>query len=100
MKVSIDLCVIPVGETGSLSPAIAECQRLLTAAGLSPQLHPFGTCVEGDWDTVMNAVRRCHERLHALGQARVFSTLKLSTRNDREQTLADKVDAVRSHLSD
>ena len=35
MKVIVDLCVVPVGVDVNLSPYIATCERLLTAAGLS-----------------------------------------------------------------
>ena len=98
MRVSVDLCVIPIGAGISLSPYIAECQRVLQEAGLTPQMHAYGTNLEGDWDTVMGAIRQCHERVHAMGAVRISSTLKLGTRTDRTQTLDEKVRSVREKL--
>lgn len=94
----IDLCVVPLGVGVSVSEQIAECERIVRAAGLQSQLHPYGTVIEGDWDAVFAAVKRCHERLHELGVPRIFTTVKIGTRTDREQHMQDKVDSVLAKL--
>ena len=98
MKVLADISVIPLGGELSLSPYIAACERVLTEAGLQPTLHAFGTNVEGDWDAVMAAIRRCHEVVHAMGAPRVSTTVKLSTRVDRAQSLQEKISSVQARL--
>ena len=97
--VSVDLCVVPIGVGVSLSPYVAACQRVIEAAGLSHELGPNGTALEGPWDAVMACVRDCHKTMHQMGAPRVYTTLKLNTRTDREQTLDDKVHSVRNLLS-
>lgn len=99
MKVSVDLCVIPIGTGVSLSDYIAACQKVLREAGLSAQLHAYGTNIEGEWDEVMAAVKRCHEVVHAMGAPRISTTLKLGTRTDRVQSLAEKVASVERKLA-
>lgn len=94
MKASMELCIVPIGTEASLSGYVAACQQVLEAAGLHPQLHAFGTNVEGDWEQLMIALRQCHETLHAMGAPRLQSSIKLATRIDREQSLADKVESV------
>ncbi len=98
MKVSIELCLVPIGTGTSVSSYVAECQRVLEAAGLQPQMHAYGTNVEGDWDTVFAAVKRCHQAVHEMGAARIFTALKVGTRTDREQSLDDKMASVRRQL--
>ena len=98
MRVIIDLCVVPVGVGISVSEHVAACQRVLQDAGLHHELHAYGTNVEGDWDEVFAAVKRCHEVVHDLGAPRITTTLKLGTRTDREQTMGDKVRSVRDKL--
>ncbi len=98
MKVHVDLCLIPMGGDVSVSAEIAACQQIFKAAGLSHQLHAFGTNIEGEWDDVMAAVKSCHQQVHALGRARVTSTLKVGTRTDRQQSLSDKVASVTARL--
>ncbi len=99
MQVILDLCIVPLGVGVSVSTYVAECHRVLQAAGLQSQLHAFGTNIEGDWDAVMAAVKQCHERVHAMGAPRITTTIKLGTRIDREQTMADKVRSVENKLS-
>ena len=100
MRVLADLSVIPIGVGVSLSEYVAACERVLRQAGLDPKLHAFGTEIEGDWDTVLTAVRRCHDVVHQMGSPRVSTTLKLSTRVDRDQTLGDRVKSVRGESWD
>jgi uncharacterized protein (TIGR00106 family) len=98
MKVMLDFCVVPLGVGVSVSEYVAECQRVLIAAGLSHQMHPYGTVVEGEWDEVFAALRACHERVHTMGAPRISTSLRLGTRVDREQSMQDKLDSVRGKL--
>jgi uncharacterized protein (TIGR00106 family) len=98
MRVLVDVAIVPIGVGVSLSKYVATCERVLREAGLTPQLHAFGTNVEGEWDVVFAAVKRCHEALHEMGAPRVSTNIRLGTRTDREQSLADKVTSVESKL--
>ena len=99
MHVILDLCVVPLGVGVSVSAYVAECHRVLQEAGLKNQLHAYGTNIEGEWDLVMAAVKHCHERIHAMGAPRITTTIKLGTRVDKEQTMADKVTSVETKLA-
>ena len=99
MKVLVDLSVVPLGVGVSLSKYVAACERVLTEAGLKTALHAYGTNIEGEWDQVFAAVKRCHEVLHSMGVPRVSATLRVGTRIDREQSLEDKVRSVQEKLS-
>lgn len=94
MNVILDLCVVPIGVGVSVSKYIAACQQVIEEAGLKPHLHPYGTTIEGEWDTVLAAVKRCHETVHEMGAPRISTTIKLGTRTDRTQTMHDKVRSV------
>ena len=98
MKVMIDLCLVPLGVGVSLSSYVAACEKILVEAGLKTSLHAYGTNVEGEWDAVFAAVRRCHEVVHAMGAPRITTTIKLGTRTDRMQSMEDKVRSVQEKL--
>ena len=98
MHVIVDFTVVPVGVGTSLSGYVAEVERVLEKSGLHCELHANGTNVEGEWDAVMAAIRTCHERLHALGVPRLHTDIKLGTRSDRDQRMADKVASVKRQL--
>ncbi len=98
MHVLIDVSVVPLGVGLSLSPYVAACERVFSEAGLTTRLHAFGTNVEGEWDEVFGAVKRCHEVLHAMGAPRVSTIVKVGTRTDKAQGLDDKVKSVEHKL--
>lgn len=99
MKVLVDLCVVPLGVGVSLSPYIAACEKVLNEAGLKTALHSYGTNIEGEWDEVFAAVKRCHEVVHQMGAPRVTTTMKLGTRTDREQTMEEKIQSVQDKMA-
>ncbi len=99
MHVIVDFTVVPVGVGVSLSEYIVACERVLKESGLTYELHANGTNVEGEWDAVFAAIRRCHETLHALGVPRIHTDIKLGTRTDRIQNMVDKVTSVRKKLN-
>ena len=98
MKVLVDLCVVPIGVGVSVSTYIAACEKVLTNAGLKTSLHSYGTNIEGEWDDVFAAIKRCHEVVHEMGAPRITTTIKLGTRTDRDQTMEDKVRSVQDKL--
>lgn len=99
MNVIADLCVVPVGTELSLSPYVAEAEKILDRRGLKPKLHAYGTNIEGEWDEVMAAIKHCHKAIHGQGVPRISTTIKLSTRTDRDQTIEDKVRSVTEKLN-
>jgi uncharacterized protein (TIGR00106 family) len=99
MKVIVDLCIVPLGVGVSLSTYVAACERVLVAAGLEIRLHANGTNIEGEWDEVFAAIKRCHEAVHEMGAPRISTTIKLGTRTDRSQSMDDKVRSVEEKLA-
>ena len=94
MKVIADLCVVPMGVGVSVSRYVSACEKVLKEAGLKTKLHAYGTNIEGEWDVVFEAIKCCHEVIHEMGAPRITSTLKFGTRNDKNQTMDDKIDSV------
>lgn len=100
MKVIADLCVVPIGVGVSVSEYVTACEKVLKKAGLKTKLHAYGTNIEGDWEVVFAAIRRCHEVVHEMGAPRITTTLKFGTRIDKTQTMDDKVTSVQKQLAE
>jgi len=98
MKVIADLCVVPIGVGVSVSKYVAACESILKEAGLTINLHAYGTNIEGEWDDVFAAIKRCHEVVHEMGAPRISSTLRFGTRTDRDQGIQDKIQSVENKL--
>ena len=98
MNAIAEFTVIPIGVGVSLSKYVAACEQILEKSGLSYELHTNGTNLEGEWDAVMLAIKTCHERLHEMGVPRISTVIKIGTRTDREQKMAEKIASVREKL--
>lgn len=82
----------------SVSKYVAECEKILSQAGLKTHLHAYGTNIEGEWDAVFAAIKKCHETIHDMGAPRITTTIKAGTRTDRAQTMEDKIKSVEDKL--
>ena len=100
MKVISDVCIVPIGVGVSVSKYVAACERIFTDAGLKIRLHSYGTNVEGEWDEVFEAIKRCHKTLHEMGAPRISTNIRVGTRTDREQTMEDKLKSVEQKLKE
>ena len=98
MKVIADVSIVPIGVGVSLSRYVAACERVFKEAELETRLHAYGTNVQGEWDAVFDAFKRCHEVVHEMGAPRVSTVIKVGTRTDRDQTMNDKVGSVKAKL--
>ncbi len=98
MKVLADLSIVPLGVGLSLSPYVAQCERILVEAGLEPCLHANGTNVEGEWDQVVGALKKGPEVLHGMGVTRIATNLRCGTRTDKVQAGSDKIRSVQEKI--
>lgn len=94
MKVSVDVCIIPLGVGLSLSEYVAKCHEVFDDAGLTYRLHGHGTNVEGEWDDVFDAIKKCHQAIHDMGAPRITASIRMGTRVDKSQTNEDKIRSV------
>jgi uncharacterized protein (TIGR00106 family) len=95
-----DISVVPIGVGVSVSKYVAACQLIFDEMKLESRLHAYGTNLQGDLDTILAAVKRCHEVVHELGAPRISTVIKLGTRVDRAQTMDDKVRSVERKLAE
>jgi len=100
MKVIADVCIVPLGVGVSVSKEVTACERVLRESGLKTMLHAYGTNIEGEWDEVFAAVKRCHEVMHEMGVQRVTTSIRVGSRTDKPQTMEDKVRRVEERLKE
>lgn len=63
-------------------------------------MHSAGTTVEGSWEEVMRLIGEAHTMLHDDGVTRVQTDIRVGTRTDKSQSMADKVAAVQNLLGE
>lgn len=89
--------VSPLGLGESVGDVVAQCVAIVRDSGLPNETSAMFTTVEGEWDEVMDVVRRCVE--HVAGVApRASLVLKADVRPGHDGQLSAKVTSVEEQL--
>ncbi len=95
----IELNIIPLGTPSpSIGDAVAAAVGALRAQGLSCELTPFGTVLDGSVEEALDAAKAAHEAAFAGGVQRVMTIIKIDDRRDKQATAASKVESLRARL--
>ncbi|MBO8154687.1 MTH1187 family thiamine-binding protein [Thermovirga sp.] len=98
-KVIAEVVIVPYGTTStSLSPYVAEVEKILRSYDLKVMLTPMGTILEGELDTILEAIRAAHEAPFKAGAMRVGTTIRIDDRRDKDLTMEHKVKSVEEKL--
>ncbi|MCK9896145.1 MTH1187 family thiamine-binding protein [Frankia sp. AgB32] len=85
--------VTPIGAGEGVAELVAEAVRVVRASGLPHETNAMFTTVEGEWDEVMDVVRRATEAVSARS-GRVSLVLKADLRPGATDALHTKVERV------
>jgi uncharacterized protein (TIGR00106 family) len=81
----------------SLSGAVAKIIDLIDRSGLPYQTHALGTLVEGEWDELMELVKKCHMLLREDFE-RVYTRITIDDRKGAKNRLTGKIKSVENKL--
>ncbi|MEN6492681.1 MAG: MTH1187 family thiamine-binding protein [Thermoguttaceae bacterium] len=91
--VVLEFSMYPLDKGESVSPYVARSLQIIEASGLDYRLHAMGTVLEGEYDQVMEVVKRCFEAM-AADCGRIECAIKLDYRKGRQGRLEGKVASV------
>lgn len=94
----VDFRIVPIG-TGSphLSGAIAEVLKIVDASKVKYQVNDMRTVLEGDWDTVIGLIKKCHAKAMEKSE-RVSTMIAIDDRKGVEFHIGDKVKSLEKAL--
>jgi uncharacterized protein (TIGR00106 family) len=95
--VLLEFAMSPSGSGESLSKHIARILDVIDRSGVTYQLTPMGTILEGNWEEVMGVVGDCFRALQP-DCARIGMNLKMDYRAGDASRLKSKIEAVEQHL--
>jgi uncharacterized protein (TIGR00106 family) len=90
--------VTPMGAGDSVGEAVAEAVAIVRASGLPNETNAMFTNLEGEWDEVMDVIRRCVDAA-AEHAPRVSVVIKLDHRPGTGGALRAKVESVERRLA-
>jgi len=86
-------------DSGSMSAAVAAAVRVVRESGLAHETNAMFTNVEGEWDQVMDVVKRATMAVAAVSP-RVSLVLKADLREGASGAMRTKVTSVEQHLAE
>ena len=95
--VLLEFSMYPLGRGESLSPYVARSLEIIDSSGLDYQCHAMGTVIEGEYDEVMEVVRKCFQHMSE-DCDRIECVIKLDYRRGQSGRLQGKVASVEDKL--
>ena len=89
----VELSVIPLGVGEHLSGSLAELLKIIHVSGVPYKLTPSGTCLEGDWNQVMDVIKQCHTKARETSR-HVFTSIRIEDEEGADDKLARNIFAI------
>ncbi len=92
-----EFSIVPLDKGESLSEYVSKVLDLVDESGLEYKLTPMGTIVEGDWDEVMNLIKKCHHTMREHSD-RVETKIIIDDRKGAKNRITGKIESVEKKL--
>ena len=97
MNTLIAVAIAPFGVGDELSEYVAEVVKVIRESGLPNKTYSMFTEIEGDWDAVMEVVKKATFVLAEKG-IRTEVILKMDIRPGFTDTMNGKIERMESHI--
>lgn len=97
MSTLVEFSIVPLGQGASISPVVARALKIVAESGVSYKATSMGTIIEGNWDRVMEIVKRCHQEVMKDSE-RVVTTITIDDRKGKEDRLEKKLASMEAKL--
>jgi uncharacterized protein (TIGR00106 family) len=95
----LEISIVPVGtKQPSFSSVVADACREAQRNGISYQITPTATVMEGDVAALLDVAKKMHETAFQVGAQRVVTNLTIDERRDKLQPLSEAVSEVNEAL--
>lgn len=89
--------IFPVGLGEKLSTYVAGIIKLIDESGLDYRMGSMETTVEGDFDEIIELIRKCHMEMRAAAP-RVITSINIDDREGYTDRLTGKIEDVEKIL--
>lgn len=97
MSALVEFSMSPMGKGASVGDFVARSLDIVDRSGLSYQLTPMGTILEGQWDECMRVVGECFKNMSAEAD-RISCSIKVDYRAGQDKRMTAKVESVERRL--
>ena len=97
MSALASLTIFPVDKGISVSSYVSKAVKIIKNSGLNYELGPMNTCIEGEWNEVMDVVNKCMEIIKS-ESSRVYMVLNVDYRDGEKGRIKKKVESIENKL--
>ncbi len=97
MSVLAEFSVVPMGTGVSVSSQVARVLKIVAESGIAYKANPMGTVLEGEWNTVMDVIRKCHAEVMKDAE-RAITSIKIDDRKGAGARMEKKLESVEQKL--
>ena len=91
-KVNISLQILPASTTKHPYSIVDKAIEIIAQSGLVYKVCPFETVMEGDYDTIMETIKKVHLTCLQEGAESIFANVKMQISRDADVTISDKLE--------
>jgi uncharacterized protein (TIGR00106 family) len=92
MEMIVQFSVNPM-DSEHISEDINKITAYLDKIGIDYDVGPIGTSIQGDWDTIMPVIQKCHQMI-VRDHARVLTTITIDDHKHKEHSLEAAMTSV------
>jgi len=90
-KVNIGIQVIPFSGKKNLYKIVDKAITVIRESGITFRVCPFETVIEGDYDTLMDLIKKVQETCFLHGAYEVITNIRIQARKDGNVTIEEKM---------
>lgn len=91
-KVNIALQVLPQSKTKESYAIVDKAIEVIQNSGLKYQVCPFETVMEGNYDEIMEVIKKVQEVCYSEGTEKMMTYIKIQSNSETDVTIGDKMD--------
>ena len=97
MSVLVEFAMSPMDKGESLSKYVSRSIDIIDKSGVTYQLTPMGSILEGDYAEVMAVIEKCYEKMNE-DCTRITCSIKMDIRKGKDGRLQQKIASVEKVL--
>jgi uncharacterized protein YqgV (UPF0045/DUF77 family) len=90
-KVNISLQILPTSSSVAPYDIVDKAIEIIASSGLIYKVCPFETVMEGEYDKIMETIKKVHVACLIEGSESIFANVKMQIRRESDVTIADKI---------
>ncbi|HPD61292.1 MAG TPA: MTH1187 family thiamine-binding protein [Thermodesulfobacteriota bacterium] len=93
----VEVSMFPVDKGESLSEYVSKVLSIIDKSGLPYRVNPMGTVIEGEWDKVMEVIKKCHVALEN-DCRRIYTSIKIDYRKGGGTRMEAKIESIEQKI--